>query len=479
MKFLATILLTLLLTSIVKITYAEDVLIIHQGYNNSHSKWKNRLEDAGHTVTSVNITSSSFPTDTTSYEQIYDVRYSYNLTSAQETAYKALLARGGTLYLQGDNPGCCNSRNQNIIDFIEDELGGGTITYGGSGTYSSNSITQHNTNESWLSSFSGTVTFAAGGVLTAIGNGTWFAKDGSGKIVGAVWYGDDLSNSYTGKVIVITDINFNSHSSYYTTTNRDWMNAMRTMLASTYNSGVAITASQTTTKNAAINATRSSTDNVYITQTGAGTTIDIFQDGTGNFIVDTDWSGPAVLNGDNQVLNVDQLTNNNGLGLGMAGDNIQVTVAQGTSGTNGGHKAVIDIDAASNIIGLTQYDGGTLSQHFALIDVDGASNNIQVTQRDNGQKVLFMDVDVISADVDILQKDTGTHYLELNLTGSAAHDVDITQQGTGDHAARVTLGGGYATDFDLLQQGSTDQSYELNSTCSNALGCTVNVTQGN
>ena len=477
MRLLATIILTFSLISVTKIVYAEDVLIIHQGYNNSHSKWKNRLEDAGHTVTSVNITSSSFPTDTTSYEQIYDVRYSYNLTSAQETAYKALLARGGTLYLQGDNPGCCNSRNQNIIDFIEDELGGGTITY--SSSYSSNSITQHNTNESWLSSFSGTVTFASGGVLSAIGNGTWFAKDGSGNIVGAVWYGDDLGSSYSGKVIVITDINFNSHSSYYTENNKNWMNAMRTMLASTYSPSVSISASQTTTKNAAINATRSSTDNVYITQTGAGTTIDIFQDGTGNFIVDTDWSGPAVLNGDNQVLNVDQLTNNNGLGLGMAGDNIQVTVAQGTSGTNGGHKAVIDIDAASNIIGLTQYDGGTLSQHFALIDVDGASNNIQVTQRDNGQKVLFMDVDVISADVDILQKDTGTHYLELNLTGSAAHDVDITQQGTGDHAARVTLGGGYATDFDLLQQGSTDQSYELNSTCSNALGCTVNVTQGN
>ena len=66
MKFLATILLALLLTSIVKIAYAEDVLIIHQGYNNSHSKWKNRVEDAGHTVRSVNITSSSFPTDTTS-----------------------------------------------------------------------------------------------------------------------------------------------------------------------------------------------------------------------------------------------------------------------------------------------------------------------------------------------------------------------------------------------------------------------------
>ena len=481
MRLLTKILLLFLFSSFFSVSYAyaEDVLIIHQGYANSHSKWKNRLEDAGHTVTSVNITSSSFPSDTSSYEQIYDVRYSnsYTMTSAIQTHYKALLARGGTLYLQTEHS-YFSTRNNSIMDFIEDELGGGTTTYGTSN--GNNSITQHNTNESWLSSFSGTITLSAAGKMTAIGNGTWFAKDSDGDIIGAVWYGDDLSSSYTGKVIVITDINFNSHSSYYTQTNKNWMNAMRTMLASTYNTSVAITSSQTTTLNAAINTTRSDNTNlVYIEQTGANPTIDIHQDGTGNMIVDTDWSGPAILNGANQELDVDQLTNDNGLGLGMAGDNIDVTVAQGTTGTNGGHKAVIDIDAASNVIGLTQYDGGTLTKHFAFIDVDGASNNIQVTQRDNGQKVLFMDVDVISADIDILQKDTGTHYLELNLTGSASHDVDITQQGTGDHAARVSLGGGYATDFDLVQQGSTDQSYELNSTCSNALGCTVNVTQGN
>ena len=489
MRLLTKILLLFLFSSFFSVSYAyaEDVLIIHQGYSNSHSKWKNRLEDAGHTVTSVNITSSSFPSDTTSYEQIYDVRHGWpsgdqNLSSAQITAYKALLARGGTLYLQAENPGCCNPRNQSVADFIEDEVGGGTITYNSSTStgYSSSTITQHNSNESWLSSFSSTVTFSAGGSFTSIGNGTWFAKDNNGKIVGAVWYGDDLSSSYTGKVVVITDINFNSHSQYYTENNKNWMNAMRTMLASTYSPSVSITSSQTTTLNAAINTTRSDNTNlVYIEQTGANPTIDIHQDGTGNMVVDTDWSGPAVLNGDNQELDVDQLTSDNGLALGMAGNNIDVTVAQGTTGTNGGHKAVIDVDAASNVIGLTQYDGGTLTKHFAFIDVDGASNNIQVTQRDNGQKVLFMDVDIISGDIDILQKDTGTHYLELNLTGSASHDVDITQQGTGDHAARVSLGGGYATDFDLLQQGSTDQSYELNSTCSNALGCTVNVTQGN
>jgi hypothetical protein len=296
--------------------------------------------------------------------------------------------------------------------------------------------------------------------------GTW-----SG--VGGQWYPITMWWYENGGGAVL-DLHYSTTCSNYSTT---CMVDIPSSLMSTTNV-VSITSSQTSTLNTAI--AKTNTGNlVYIEQTGSGTTIDINQDGTGNFIVDTDWSGAAILNGDNQVLNVDQITNNNGLALGMVGNNIDVTVAQGTSGTNGGHKAIIDIDAASNVVGLSQYDGGTLSQHFALIDVDGASNTINISQRDNGQKVLFMDVDIISGTIDILQKDTGTHYLELNLTGSASHDVDIMQQGTGDHAARVTLGGGYATDFDLLQQGSTDQSYELNSTCSNALGCSVQVTQGN
>ena len=468
------LLLSILLFS--SITYAEDVLIIHQGYANSHSKWKNRLEDAGHTVTSVNITSSSFPTDTTSYEQIYDVRYSYNLTSAQETAYKALLARGGTLYLQGDNPGCCDSRNQNIIDFIEDELGGGSITY--SSSYSSNSITQHNTNESWLSSFSGTITFAAGGILSTIGNGTWFAKDGNGNIVGAVWYGDDLDSAYSGKVIVITDINFNSHSSYYTNTNKEWMNAMRTMLASTYNTSVAITSGQTTQRSTAMSATRGTGCSVCIDQTGDNVTINIQQDGEDNFVRGTDWSGDAILTGDSISLAIEQLSDGNAIGLNIIGASNNLNLSQGdAAGDQGSHRMSVDISGASNVLNLEQYDGGTLSKHYMSLDIDAGTNTIDISQRGNSQKSLFLDVDNNGNDVDILQKDTGTHYLDLSLGGSGNHDVDITQQGTGNHAARITLGG-YDTDFDLLQQGSTSQSYELNNSCGNALGCSINVTQG-
>ena len=483
------LLLSILLFS--SITYAEDVLIIHQGYANSHIKWKNRLEDAGHTVTSVQVGSngSNFPTDTTSYEQIYDlINLPYHLVQdysggAQiESAYKALLARGGTLYLQMENPGCCVSRNTNIMDFIED-VGGGSLTY--SSSYSSNSITQHNSNESWLSGFSGTVTFNLAGYLTGIGTGTWFAKDSNGNIVGAVWYGDDLSNSYTGKIVVITDINYNSHSYNYTNNNKNWMNAMRTMLASTYNIAITISSEQSSERTAALAVTRGSGCNVCIDQTGDNVTINIQQEGEDNFVRGTDWSGNATLVGDNISLTIKQgnVTSNgtsgdNGVGLSIAGASNNLTINQGDSdGDVGNHRAKIDIAGTSNVLNLTQYDGGTLARHYFSMDLDSNSNNIDITQRDNGQKSLFLNIDNASNDIDILQKDTGTHYLDLSVEGVGVHDIDITQQGAGNHAARVTLGG-YSTDFDLLQQGSTSQNYLLNNVCSNALGCTTNIVQG-
>ena len=489
MKRVILLLLILLFSSVTTVAYAEDVLIIHQGYANSHIKWKNRLEDAGHTVTSVQVGSngSSFPSNTTSYEQIYDlINLPYHLVQdysggpAIETAYKALLARGGTLYLQMENPGCCGSRNTNIMDFIED-VGGGTLSYGSS--LSSDTITQHNSNESWLSGFSGTVTFNWGGVLTGIGNGTWFAKDNNGNIVGAVWYSSDLSNAYTGKIVVITDINYNSHSSTYTNNNKNWMNAMRTMLASTYNAPVTISSAQTTKRTAAINASIENGCNVCIVQSGANPTINIQQDGENNFIVDKDWSGPATLTGDNLVLNIKQgnvtttgSSDENGIGLFINGNNTNLTISQGDHANDQGeHKIILDITGNSNVMNLTQYDGGTLSKHFFEGDIDGASNNFTITQKDNGQKTMFLDVNGNSNEGTFIQEDTGTHYLDVTL--DADHEVNITQRGSGNHGARVDLDG-HSTDFDLIQQGSSAQYYNLDNTCSNALGCTINTTQG-
>ena len=67
MKQVLILLLILLLSSFATVVYAEDVLIYHQSYGNTHLKWKNRLEDAGHTVTNV----TSFPSNTTSLSLIH------------------------------------------------------------------------------------------------------------------------------------------------------------------------------------------------------------------------------------------------------------------------------------------------------------------------------------------------------------------------------------------------------------------------
>jgi hypothetical protein len=90
---------------------------------------------------------------------------------------------------------------------------------------------------------------------------------------------------------------------------------------------------------------------------------------------------------------------------------------------------------------------------------------------------MFLDVNGNDHTLLLTQQNVGLMYLDVTLSDND-HDVTITQRDQGDHAARVTLSG-HSTDFDLIQQGNTDQSYELNNACSNALGCTINITQGN
>jgi len=461
-----------ILLSLSSAVVAEDVLIIHQGYENSHLKWKNRLEDAGHTVTSVNTNSngSNFPSSTTSYEQIFDLRHgqggTHLLTSAMETAYKALLARGGTLYLQTENPGCCGVRNQNIATFIKDEIGGGNVTI--SNSYSSSSVTQHQGD--WLDGFDSTVTFSAGGIISSTGDGTWFAKDSSGNIVGAVWYGSDgeLGSAYSGKVIVITDINYNSHSQYYTNNNKNWMNAMRTMLASTYNSTPAseITSTQQTKVNTT-RATSQSGNKIYITQSGTGIDLDITQDGDDNLVIGPDLSAAGVITGDNIELTITQTNDNNIIGIDIDGNSNDVDITQ-----NLNQSALIDITGASNTLNLNQTHLSNQGEHYADITIIGDSNVMDIDQTETGDKVLFLDVDG-SNNVTVDQKGTGDMFLDITLTDS--HTLDITQDGSGDHDGTLILSGNPTT-ITLTQDSSTDQNYYLSQVCATTT-CSATVTQ--
>ena len=101
--------------------YAEDILIIHQNYGNTHSKHKNRLENAGHTVTMQN-TSSSYSYTAANYDQVYDIRYSYtSYSTADIDRFKTVLSNGGTVYLVGEN-GNFDSRNDAIVSFLQRSL---------------------------------------------------------------------------------------------------------------------------------------------------------------------------------------------------------------------------------------------------------------------------------------------------------------------------------------------------------------------
>jgi len=446
---------------------AEDVLIIHEGYGNTHIKWKNRLEDSSggnHTVTNV----TSMPTDTSSYEQIYDIRYSnsYTMTSSLQTHYKALLARGGTLYLQTEHTSF-STRNNSVIDFIEDDLGGGTVSYGSSNA-GSNSITQHNSSGTFDTSFSGTLTFVASGKLTAIGNGEWIAKTGGGDIVAAVWYGSDLSSAYSGKVIVVTDINYASHSNYFTNTNKNWMNHLRTMLVTSFNTTP--TSGITSTQQTKVTATQATTQNnnyIYITQSGSGIELNITQDGDDNLVIGPNLSSAGQIEGDNIELTITQTNDNNIIGIDIDGNANDVDITQ-----NLNQSALIDITGASNTLNLNQTHLSNSGEHYADITIVGNSNVMDIDQTESGDKILFLDVDG-SNNVTVDQKGTGDHFLDITLTDS--HTLDIEQDGSGDHNGTLILSGNPTT-INLTQDSSSDQNYYLSQNCTNTT-CSATVTQ--
>ena len=486
MKQLLTILLILLYVSI---SFADDAVIVKQS---SHANsWESRLEADSHNVT----VGTSLPSNISSYEMLIDFRYTTAISSSDETKMETVLANDGTVVLIGENSNSSfRARNNSIQALLRQWTGDNTITYSTTQYIGYSGDDEQLSDTNVLSSLPGNwayLNFAAGGVITDLGDdGEYIAKNSDGQIGVAMWRGTALTANYQGGVvIVITDVNHAS-GSYYTDDNAEFIDALIDDLlqqnATNRATGVSITSAQTTTRTAALNADRENGCNVCITQSGANFTANIRQDGNANFIVDKDWSGPALITGDNVTLTVRQgnvttsgSSDENGLGLYINGNNTNLTVLQGDHANDQGeHKAVVDLNGNSNVVNLEQYDSGTLSKHFAFIDVDALSNSIDISQRDNGQKTLFLDVNNNSNDIDILQKDTGTHYLDVTVEGAGTHDIDIMQQGSGNHAARVSLSG-YTVDFDLNQQGSTAQSYANTYNCTNALGCTVAVTQGN
>ena len=450
---------------------AEDVYIHHQNYGNTHSKWKNRLEDANHTVTS----STNIATNFSGIEQYYDLRYSSS--SLPTDGLKTILSNGGTVVLNGENTNF-GTRNGQIQTFIRDVTSDNSITYSTSLNIDYTGTNEQLSTTTILTSLPNNwsyLNFAFGGVISNLGtNGKCLAANGQGRCGVALFDGDALDSSYSGgKVIIITDINYASHSQYYTNDNKEFLNALISdITTSTVNTRSAtlsgITSSQTTEFNTYRNKSVNG-NQIYITQTGDNNVLNILQDGDDNLIIGTDLTSAGVINGDNNNVDIDQIGSDNVLGIDIVGSTNDVDVIQ-----NQDQRAKLNITGSSNTANLNQSAINNVGEHYMSVIIAGNNNILDLDQTETGNKKLFLDIDG-SNNVTVDQKGTGNHYADITLTDS--HTVDVTQDGSGDHNATINLSGNTTT-LNLTQDSSTSQNYYIQQNCVTSGGCgTTTVTQ--
>jgi len=200
-KFLMALMGLLAFTSF---AVADSVLVIDAQYDQVTNNVKGRLEAAGHTVTTTTDV-SQIPTVTTTYQQVWDLRYSAALTSGEQTAYQTYVTNGGFAYFVTENPGCCQSRNNSVAALITN-LGGGTTTIGAN--YAMTNNVSSNVNTTYMTPGI-TVNYAA---VSAIVNsqGIPLISDGSGAVSGMSWIGraGALGSGVTGTIVTVADTNW-------------------------------------------------------------------------------------------------------------------------------------------------------------------------------------------------------------------------------------------------------------------------------
>ena len=197
------------------------------------------------------------------------------------------------------------------------------------------------------------------------------------------------------------------------------------------------------------------------------TDLNILQDGDDNLVIGTDLTSAGVITGDNNNVDIDQLGNDNVLGLDIVGSSNDVDVTQ-----NQDQRAKLDITGSSNTANLNQSAINYVGEHYMSVIINGNNNTLDLDQTETGNKKLFLDIDG-SNNVTVDQKGTGNHYSEITLTDS--HTVDVTQDGSGDHNATINLSGNTSS-VTLTQDSSTSQNYYLYQNCSQT-SCSATVTQ--
>ena len=167
--------------------------------------------------------------------------------------------------------------------------------------------------------------------------------------------------------------------------------------------------------------------------------------------------------------------------VNIEGDANDVYILQAGAG---GHYASVGIQGDTNNVDVNQ-TSSVGARHYLEANIIGSSNVVNLTQSD-AAKTQFVTVNGNSNNITTSQTGTGSHFLDLSVTGDN-HTASLTQRGSGNHEARVTLDGSQPWNFSLTQDGATSQQYTLphdmsdgsvvNGTCSTIGGCNLTVNQ--
>ena len=442
---------------------ANDLLIYYSSNESSqYSNLKSEFEDLGFTVTG--STSGTVSSSLLSgKELVIDITGTSNCGSTCKTNYESFIGAGGHLIIAAEN-GATN-RLGNIEQLVESKLSVGAFYY-----YSSycNDCYYSNRRGDFASSTSSENVLPGTDTVLRVtdGSGTTVASNAYNSNYWSTWHQWEYGSN--GGTITVTTGYGQFLSTHQYANNMDaLLEAYATELSlytATVQSG--ITSNQTTEFNTFRNKSVNG-NQIYITQTGNNNVLNILQDGDDNLIIGTDLSSNAVINGDNNNVDIDQLGSDNVLGLDIVGSSNDVDVTQ-----NQDQRAKLSITGSSNTANLNQSAINNVGEHYMSVIIAGNNNTLDLDQTETGNKKLFLDIDG-SNNVTVDQKGTGNHYSEITLTDS--HTVDVTQDGSGDHNATINLSGNQSS-VTLTQDSSTSQNYYLYQNCSQT-SCSATVTQ--
>ena len=253
-----------------------------------------------------------------------------------------------------------------------------------------------------------------------------------------------------------------------------------------------ITVNQNTQRNSAKNRVSnvSSGNSLYVEEKigSSGNSVTVEQTGFYNKIAGIGGGTYAVIDGDNNTVNIKQgdTLGKNLIEFNVVGNTNNITIWQARNSTtglqdaseSGGHYMGLNINGSTNTLSLKQSnDGGSSSGHFAYVDVTGNNNNGTLKQSGNGEKTFFGIISGNTNVFDITQQGLGS-FLDLSLTGNG-HNVTANQKDAGSHKATINLtNAGGASTVNLVQQGATAQNINITQQCATLAGCSVSVTQG-